>query len=131
MKVCIIGPVVPFRSGVARHTTAIAREMAQRPGLELLVYSFRRQYPKLLYPGEDDLVPGAPAPAGLSVDYCLDSINPFTWRKVAQLVAGARPDLVIMPRMDLFPGALLGLHRARAEAPGVEHRDGGAQCHGS
>src|SRR6185503_16685195 len=54
LRVAIIGPVEPFRSGVARHTTALARAFARRTDAEVRVFSFSRQYPSLLFPGESD-----------------------------------------------------------------------------
>ncbi len=79
MRICIIGPVTPFRSGIARHTTAIARELARREKIDVSVMSFSRQYPRFLYPGDDDHDPEAQPPDGIDIDFCLDSINPLSW----------------------------------------------------
>ena len=54
MNVAIVGPVSPYRAGIAYCTTRLARE------LDADVISFRRQYPKHFYPGGDDIDPTLP-----------------------------------------------------------------------
>jgi len=67
----IIGPVFPYRSGVAYCTTRLAEELRSD------VISFSRQYPRSLYPGGasdvDATLPRAEA------DFIVDLLNPFTW----------------------------------------------------
>lgn len=108
MRVSIIGPVVPFRSGIARHTTALARELARRPGDDVSIVSFSRQYPSLLYPGESDTDPDARVPEGLNADFCLDSINPLSWRKAALRVLQSHPDVAVIPAWTFFLAPCLG-----------------------
>ena len=79
LRVAIVGPVEPFRSGVARHTTALARALCQRPLTTVRVFSFSRQYPALLFPGVSDRAEDSRAPGDLDVRYDIDSLNPFTW----------------------------------------------------
>ena len=50
-KIAIVGPTPPIRSGIARHTAAVARALADRDDMAVRVWSFSRQYPKFLYPG--------------------------------------------------------------------------------
>ena len=52
MKIAVIGPVPPFRSGVAKHTGELAKALSAHG--EVRTVSFSRQYPGLLFPGEDD-----------------------------------------------------------------------------
>lgn len=108
MKISIIGPVSPFRGGIARHTTAVAMELARRPGIELSVISFARQYPALLYPGESDVAAEATPPDGIAVDYCVDSINPLTWRIALRRILRSQPDMVLVPVWTFFLGPCLG-----------------------
>ena len=55
MKVALVGPVYPYRGGIAHYTTMLARALAEKH--ETLVVSFRRQYPNWLYPGKSDRDP--------------------------------------------------------------------------
>jgi glycosyltransferase involved in cell wall biosynthesis len=70
-NLAIIGPVFPYRSGVAYCTTRLAEELKSD------VISFSRQYPRSLYPGGasdvDTTLPRAEA------DFIVDLLNPFTW----------------------------------------------------
>jgi hypothetical protein len=52
-RITLIGPVWPYRGGIALHTALAARALRQR-GYTLQVISFRRQYPQWLYPGATD-----------------------------------------------------------------------------
>jgi len=108
MRVCIIGPVSPFRSGIARHTTALARELAGREGVEVAVFSFTRQYPAILYPGESELDPHGETPDELGTAFCIDSINPFSWRATVKRLLSARPDLAVIPAWTFFLAPCLG-----------------------
>lgn len=70
MRVAIVGPVYPFRAGIAYCTTRLAEELHGD------VISFRRQYPKRLYPGGDDIDPTLPR---ANAAFILDILNPLTW----------------------------------------------------
>lgn len=102
MKIALIGPFPPYRSGVARHTGALADALAQHG--DIIRVSFSRQYPSLLFPGESDRDENA-APA--DADFCIDSINPLTWRKAARRIKAARPDIAIIPAWTFFTAPAL------------------------
>jgi glycosyltransferase involved in cell wall biosynthesis len=70
VKVAIVGPVYPYRAGIAYCTTQLAKELGAD------VISFRRQYPKRFYPGGDDIDPTLPR---YDADFSLDVLNPLTW----------------------------------------------------
>lgn len=82
----IIGPVFPYRAGIAYCTTRLAQE------LHADVISFRRQFPKFLYPGGDDVDPTLPH---FEARRLLDVINPFTWIRTALVLRREKPDAVI------------------------------------
>jgi len=70
VKVAIVGPVYPYRAGIAYCTTRLAEELGAD------VISFKRQYPKRFYPGGDDIDPTLPR---AHADFSLDVLNPLTW----------------------------------------------------
>ena len=82
----LVGPVYPFRAGIAYCTTRLAEE------LQCEVISFRRQFPKFLYPGGDDVDPTLPR---ANARFVLDIINPFTWLRTALTLRREKPDTVI------------------------------------
>ena len=108
MRTLVIGPLSPFRSGVARHTTALVRELAQRPGIELSVLSFSRQYPRILFPGSDDRDSETSPPEGVEIDFCLDSIDPLNWHSQSKRMWRTRPELAIIPAWTFFIALCLG-----------------------
>ena len=69
-RVAIVGPVYPYRAGIAYCTTRLAEELGAD------VISFKRQYPKRFYPGGDDIDPTLPR---AKADFLLDILNPLTW----------------------------------------------------
>lgn len=108
MKIAVIGPVAPFRSGIARHTTALTRELARRDGVDLSVVSFARQYPAMLYPGETQIDSHVSALDGLEVDYSIDSVSPLSWRAAVNKLARVRPNLCVIPAWTFFFAPCLG-----------------------
>ena len=119
MRVSVIGPVTPFRSGISRHTTAIAREMARRENIDVSVVSFTRQYPKFLYPGESEIDPDAHSPEGIECDFCLDSMNPLSWRVAARKALSSEPDLAVIPAWTFFVAPCLGFVARALRLKGV------------
>ncbi len=50
-KIAIIGPAHPYKGGIAMETTELAHHL-QATGAEVTLYSWKAQYPTLLYPGK-------------------------------------------------------------------------------
>ena len=88
MKSVIIGPVFPYRAGIAYCTTRLAEEIGAD------VISFTRQFPKMFYPGGDDIDPTLPRFS--RARFLLDVVNPFTWIRTALLLRREKPDAVII-----------------------------------
>ena len=63
MKIAIIGPAHPYKGGGARHTTELAHRLAAA-GHDVIIESWRAQYPARLYPGQQtvDVPEGEPYP---------------------------------------------------------------------
>jgi glycosyltransferase involved in cell wall biosynthesis len=74
-RVAIVGPVHPFRAGIAYCTTRLAEELGAD------VVSFKRQFPKRFYPGGDDVDPTLPR---AEAAFVLDILDPLTWIRAAR-----------------------------------------------
>ena len=63
MRIALVGPAHPYKGGGARHTTELAHRLAAA-GHDVVIVSWRAQYPRRLYPGRQtlDVPEGAPFP---------------------------------------------------------------------
>ena len=63
MKIALVGPAHPYKGGGARHTTELAHRLADQ-GHDVIIESWRAQYPGRLYPGQQtvDVPEGEPYP---------------------------------------------------------------------
>src|SRR5882724_773142 len=63
MKIALVGPAHPYKGGGARHTTELAHRLAAA-GHDVIIESWRAQYPGRLYPGQQtvDVPEGEPYP---------------------------------------------------------------------
>lgn len=102
----LIGPVLPFRGGIAQHTTMLHRSL--RSQTDLCTISFKRQYPRYLYPGKSDRDPEYQGYTEAGVHYVIDSINPFTWTKACRILLARTPNLIIIVWCTFFGAPYLG-----------------------
>lgn len=95
MNICLIGPSYPFRGGISHHTTLLYRYL--RAGHKVQFFSFKRQYPKWLFPGKTDIDSSSLPVQEEDTLRIIDSMNPVTWLQVAGKIINLQPDLLIIP----------------------------------
>jgi glycosyltransferase involved in cell wall biosynthesis len=100
LRVGVIGPVLPFRGGIAQHTTRLLRALAAKA--DVLAISFTRQYPKLIFPGESDRDPAFEGHVEEHTEYLIDSVNPLTWSAAVRRMKAFRPDMVVIPWWQVY-----------------------------
>lgn len=100
-RVCVVGPVLPYRGGIAHYNSMLFRELREM-GVQARMYSFSRQYPRFLYPGANDRDASLGGFREPGVEYTIDSINPFSWWKTARAIARSSPDLVVFHWWTVF-----------------------------
>jgi glycosyltransferase involved in cell wall biosynthesis len=100
MRVVLIGPVAPYRGGIAQHTTHLHRALMR--STECMTISFSRQYPKLLFPGDTDVDDSLGGFCEEGVDYLIDSLNPMSWWKAVERIKSYRPQVVIFPWWHVY-----------------------------
>ena len=94
-RLAIVGPVHPYRGGIAHFTEMTVTGLADR-GHDVQPVSFSRQYPELLFPGETQYEPESEAPAAVrDAPRLLDSINPLSWFRTGFYLRDAAPDAVV------------------------------------
>jgi len=95
MNICLIGPSYPFRGGISHYMTLLYRHLRVRHDVQF--FSFKRQYPKWLFPGKTDIDPSSFPIREEHTNRIIDSINPFNWIQVAGKIIKLQPDLLIIP----------------------------------
>ena len=119
MKISMIGPVYPYRGGIAHYTALLAQALLQS-GHDLQMISFERQYPAFLYPGESDKDPSANA-IHIPARYLLDPLYPWTWQRAVREIRAAGPQLVLFHWWSTFWGPAYAAlsHTLRRSTPVV------------
>jgi len=93
MRIALVGPVHPWRGGIAQYLGLLGESLM--PRAEVRGVTFTRQYPGFLFPGESQRDPKAEPPR-FPVSARLDSIAPWSWRATARALEAFAPGLVLL-----------------------------------
>jgi glycosyltransferase involved in cell wall biosynthesis len=99
-KVVLVGPVFPYKGGIAHYTSLLFNNLSKRYDTTLI--SFKRLYPKLLYPGKMQKDYQSKTFEVMSVEYLIDAINPLSWVWTAKKIISIKPDLTIIQWWNPF-----------------------------
>lgn len=102
----LVGPVRPFRGGIAQYTTMLHREM-NRDG-QAMTIAFRQLYPCWLYPGKSIREPGDVVGKEAGVRYLLNPYDPFSGPRVARDFKSAGVEGVIVMWWTAFLALSIG-----------------------
>ncbi|MFA7402531.1 MAG: glycosyltransferase [Pelobacteraceae bacterium] len=99
MKICLIAPIPPFRGGIAKYCYSLAQELEKRH--DLLLLSYKRQYPGLLYGKKSQIDPNISreeiATGFNRLSYDINSASILSWHATSEKIGAFAPDLVILP----------------------------------
>jgi glycosyltransferase involved in cell wall biosynthesis len=99
MRICLLAPMPPYRGGIAKYCYSLAQELEKRH--DLLLLSYKRQYPELLYGRKSQTDPTVSreeiAAEFKQLSYDIDSASIFSWREASETIAAFGPDLVVLP----------------------------------
>jgi len=127
VRITLVGPAHPYKGGGARHTTELAHRLAAA-GHDVIIESWRAQYPVRLYPGQQllDVPEGEPYPR---------THRRLAWYRPDGWLAGGRrltasADLVVFAlltplQVPAYLAILAGLRRA----PGPRRPSTAVICH--
>ncbi|HEY8480573.1 MAG TPA: glycosyltransferase family 4 protein [Spirillospora sp.] len=112
LRITVVGPAYPYKGGGAQHTTELAHRLAAA-GHDVVIESWRAQYPRFLYPGQQTISApeGRPFPATRRV---LDWRRPDGWWRTGRALRSR--DLVVLAvlspvQVPSYLGILAGLRR--------------------
>ncbi|MEU0479686.1 glycosyltransferase family 4 protein [Streptosporangium sp. NPDC006013] len=112
MRIAVVGPTYPYKGGGAAHTTELAHRL-RAAGHDVVIESWRAQYPSFLYPGQQtvDIPDGEPFP---HVRRDLDWRRPDGWVRAGRRLRSV--DLVVLAvlspvQVPPYLGILSGLGR--------------------
>ncbi|MCF7858805.1 MAG: glycosyltransferase [Candidatus Cloacimonetes bacterium] len=92
MKIGFLGPIFPYRGGIAKFSTLLAGEFQAQHSIKF--YSFKHQYPKLFFPGKNQI--SESTDPGFDVTYDLTPYNPLTWNSTKKNINKWNPDVLII-----------------------------------
>ncbi len=128
MRIVIVGTAYPLRGGIAHYVSLLAQTLVRR-GHDVKVITFKRQYPKFLFPGKSqeersNLHNEVPT-TGPSAEQIIDSINPITWMTAGARAASFQPDLILFKYWIPFFAPAYGVIARTAKRLARKH---GKQC---
>lgn len=94
MKITIIGPSYPYRGGISHYNTVFCQNLKKKHEIDII--SFKRLYPKILFPGKDQRDLESKEKIDINSTEIIDSINPITWFKVVKRIKNFNPNIVLM-----------------------------------
>lgn len=94
MKIALISTAYPLRGGIAQYTGILYRKLREK-GHTVNVLTFKRQYPKLLFPGKTQLETSQDDSVKIESEPMLDSIGPLTWFRAYRRVRELGAELVV------------------------------------
>jgi len=101
MRLALVGPVYPFRGGIAHYTTMLHQALREQ-GHQVLLVTFKRQYPAWLFPGRSDRDPSKEPLTVPEARRWLDSLNPLTWLTTFGRIRRQRPDALVLQWWTTF-----------------------------
>lgn len=92
-KIVLIGPVYPYKGGIAHYTSLLYRTLAKKYNVEMI--SYKMQYPKILFRKEQKDYSNAMFQVE-NTQFLIHTANPFNIIRVGKMVKKKNPDMVIM-----------------------------------
>ncbi|MBN2829475.1 MAG: glycosyltransferase [Candidatus Cloacimonetes bacterium] len=118
MKIGFLGPAYPLRGGIAQFI-AILAELLGKQGHDVTIYSFIKQYPKLLFPGQEQVDKSAKV-IDLKIKPVLTPYDPLTFPKTIKTILNDKPDLVIFKYWIPFFAPAFGFILAKLKKSGIK-----------
>lgn len=106
MKIAFLSTFFPFRGGIAQFNANLFRELEKKN--EIKAFTFKRQYPNFLFPGETQYVTEKDLVDQIPAEQVLDTVNPISYAQSARKIKQFQPDVLIMKYWMTFFAPSLG-----------------------
>lgn len=93
MKIAYLSTFYPFRGGIAQFNASLFRLFEKEHSIK--AFTFRRQYPNILFPGKTQMVQEGDIADPISAEAVLDTINPFTYVTAGNKIKSFAPNLLL------------------------------------
>lgn len=92
-KICLIGPVYPYKGGISHYTGLLYRELVRHYDVEMI--SYKMQYPKILFHREQKDYENDAFKIE-KTNYAINTANPFNIFSVGRWIKKQKFDLVLI-----------------------------------
>ena len=106
MRIAYLSTFYPFRGGIAQFNASLYRAFEKQH--EIKAFTFTRQYPDFLFPGETQMVTEKDRADKILSERILDTLNPFTYSSAARKVKNFSPDILLMKYWMSYMAPSLG-----------------------
>src|SRR6185436_6694607 len=93
-KLAFLSTFYPFRGGIAQFNASLYRAFEKEHTIK--AFTFKRQYPDFLFPGETQMVTSKDNADKIPSERILDTLNPFSYFSAANEVRNFSPDIMLM-----------------------------------
>ena len=102
MKIAIVGPVYPYRGGNALYVSHLYEMLSKN--FDVKVINYKLLYPSLFFPGTTQEDKSTVKIKQVPSERVVNSINPLSWIKAANIIKEEKADLVVFDWWNPFFG---------------------------
>ena len=106
----------PYRGGIAQFSAALVQELSKEHAV--YAFTFKRQYPGLLFPGTTQY--DTHAPDNITATRVLDSIGPVSWKRTADRMLETKPAVAVLRYWMPFFSPAMGSVAGHLQRGGVK-----------
>jgi len=118
MKIAYLSTFYPYRGGITHFNHSLYTVFHSEH--QINAYTFKRQYPDILFPGKTQLVTSDDVIEKIPAKRLLDTINPLTYLKTANKIRDFNPDILLMKYWMPFFAPSLGFVAGKLKNKGCK-----------
>lgn len=106
MNIAFLSTFYPFRGGIAQFNASLYRAFEKEHSVK--AFTFTRQYPDFLFPGETQMVTAKDNADKIPSERILDTLNPLTYSSAGKRIQSFSPDILLMKYWMSYMAPSLG-----------------------